>query len=132
MSKTKKIVLGDQEYEIGPFVIGQVEIISPILWKMIRAMGGNGVVNADADPVALFLSLDMTPELISDLTKAIAAALPKNAEGKRPTLDEVKNMEATFLDMWVAMFSILTLCGFGAAGGAVEMGEPPAGTVVTP
>ena len=126
MSTTKKIVLGGQTFEVGPFVIGQVEIISPIIWKLIKAMGSSKEMIINSDPVSLFLNLEVTSEMVADMTTAIAAALPKK-EGKRYTPDEVREMEATFLDMWLALFSIISLCGFGGMAGEVVMGEPTAG-----
>ena len=126
MAKTKTIVLGGQSFIVGPFVIGQVEIIAPVIWRFMKALGDKDKI-INSDPMTLFLSLEISPELVRDMTTAIAAAMPKNEAGKRPSADEVRGMEATFLEMCIAVFSIIPLAGFGATGEEQPLGETPAG-----
>src|SRR6266496_1981822 len=104
--KTKILVLGGKEFEVGPFVLGQVEVITPIVWKVIKAVGLRGALQEGGKPPnigEIFLAFEVTPELISEMCTAVAAALPKDGSGKRPSLDMVKNMEATFPEL-VSMF----------------------------
>ena len=136
MIKTKTITLGGQSYEVGPFVIGQVEIITPILWRFIKVMRGAGgtEMQLPTDPVALFMSIEIPSDLLRDMTVAIAAALPAHPDdyteqakrGKRWSADELRATEASFLDMLTAMLAILPLAGFG---GTPEEGDAAAGEI---
>lgn len=136
MSKTKTVTLAGKPVTFGPLMLGQVEIITPIAWKLLKEIGIQEMLQEVGEvdsfmAVHAFMSMNFSKELIGEMSAALAAAWPKypvdhpdeHLRGKRPSLDMVKGMEITFTELLEANLAFTELIGFERITSKKEGGE---------